>query len=69
MNVVKVVELVADSPSSWQEAVEGAVSRAAETIDNISGIEVKNLTASVKDGKVVEYKADLHLAFRINDPE
>ncbi|HHZ20212.1 MAG TPA: dodecin domain-containing protein [Firmicutes bacterium] len=69
MNVVKVVELVADSPYGWQDAVEQAVSRAAETIDNISGIEVKNFTASVKDGKVTEYKADLHLAFRVNDPE
>ena len=68
MNVVKVVELVADSPmagkTQWSKLFP-----CAETIDNISGIEVKNFTASVKDGKVTEYKADLHLAFRVSDPE
>jgi flavin-binding protein dodecin len=67
LTVVKVVELVADSPSGWQDAIEKAVERAANTIDDISGVEVKNLTASVENGKVTEYKADLHIAFKIHD--
>ena len=67
MTVVKVVELVADSPSGWQDAIEKAVERAANTIDDISGVEVKNLTASVENGKVTEYKADLHIAFKIHE--
>lgn len=67
MTVVKVVELVADSPDGWKDAIEQAVAKASESIHNISGVEVKNLTASVKDGKVVDYKADLHLAFRVDD--
>lgn len=69
MTVVKVVELVADSSKGWQDAIESAVARAAETIDDISGVEVKNLTASVSGGKVTEYKADLHLAFRVNESD
>lgn len=67
MSVVKVVELVADSPDGWKDAIEKAVEKASETIHNISGVEIKNLTASVKDGKVVDYKADLHLAFRVDE--
>lgn len=67
MTVVKVIELVADSPDGWKVAIEKAVEKASETVHNISGVEVKNLTASVKDGKVMEYKADLHLAFRIDE--
>jgi flavin-binding protein dodecin len=67
MTVVKVVELVADSPIGWKEAIEEAVAKASDSIHNISGVEVKNLTAAVKDGKVLEYKADLHLAFKIDD--
>lgn len=67
MTVTKVVELVADSPDGWKDAIEKAVVKASETIHNISGVEVKNMTAEVRNGKVVEYKADLHLAFRVDD--
>lgn len=67
MTVTKVVELVADSPNGWKDAIEGAVAKASESIHNISGVEVKNMTATVREGKVVEYKADLHLAFRVDE--
>jgi flavin-binding protein dodecin len=67
MTVVKVVELVADSPDGWKDAIEKAVSKASETIHNISGVEIKNLTASVENGRVIDYKADLHLAFRVDE--
>lgn len=67
MPVVKVVELVADSPDGWKDAINEAVAKASETIHNISGVEVKNLTASVKDGKIVDYKANLHLAFKVDE--
>lgn len=67
MTVVKVVELVADSPDGWKDAIENAVARASIKIHNISGVEIKNLTASVENGRVVDYKADLHLAFRLDE--
>ena len=67
MTVVKVVELVADSPDGWKDAIEQAVAKASETIHNISGVEVTNLTAAVENGKVTGYKADLHLAFRVDE--
>lgn len=67
MSVVKVIELVADSPDGWKDAIDKAVSKASETIHNITGVEVKNLTATVQNGRVVEYKADLHLAFRVDE--
>lgn len=67
VTVVKVVELVADSPNGWKDAIEQAVEKASETIHNIREIEVKNLTASVEGGKVTGYKADLHLAFRVDE--
>jgi flavin-binding protein dodecin len=58
---------VADSPDGWKDAIEKAVDKASETIHNISGVEVTNFTAAVRDGKVTGYKADLHLAFRVDD--
>ncbi|WP_245984515.1 dodecin family protein [Biomaibacter acetigenes] len=52
--------------NSWQEAVENAVKDASKTIRNISGVEVLNNTANVQNGKIVEYKADVAIAFKVD---
>ncbi|MBE3574650.1 MAG: dodecin domain-containing protein [Firmicutes bacterium] len=65
--VVKVIELVGESPNSWQEAAENAVKEAARTVRNISGVEVKNWTANVQGENLIEYKANVHVAFKVDD--
>lgn len=67
MAVVKVVELVGESQKSWEDAVECAVKEASKTIRNISGVEVLNWTGDVNEkGEIVEYKADVQIAFAID---
>jgi len=63
---VKVIELVGESKNSWQEAVQNAVKDASKTIRNITGVEVLNNTANVKDGNIVEYKANIKIAFKVD---
>ncbi|MGI6574479.1 MAG: dodecin family protein [bacterium] len=65
MTVVKVIEVVGESPRSWQDAVEVAVREASATIRGITGVEVYNLTANVENGRIVEYKADVKVAFPV----
>jgi flavin-binding protein dodecin len=65
--VVKVVELVGDSRQSWEDAVKEAVRQAAKTVRNITGVEVLNWTGNVENGEVVEYKANVKVAFRVDD--
>ena len=69
MRVAKVIELVGESTTGWEDAVKDAVSRASQTLEDIKGVEVYNLTADVKDGQLVEYKANIKLAFGLHDPE
>jgi len=64
---IKVVELVGESTKSWEDAVHNAVRDAAKTIDNIVGVEVINNTAEVENGSIVGYKADVHIAFKVNN--
>lgn len=63
---VKVLELVGESKTSWQEAVETAVKDAHKTIRNITGVEVLNNTANVHNGEIVEYKANIAIAFKVD---
>jgi len=66
MGVVKVLNLVADSKESWQDAIEKAVSEASKTVENITGVEVINTTGSVRDGRIIEYKANVNVAFYVD---
>lgn len=67
MTVAKVIELVGHSPESWEGAVKDALKKASETVDNITGVEVYNMTAQVREGEIVDYKANVKLAFEVDD--
>jgi len=60
---VKVVEVIGESESSWKSAVQNAVKDASRRFDNISGVEVYNLTADVVDGDLVDFKANVKIAY------
>ena len=63
MPVVKILELIGTSPDGWNEAVQNAVTEAAKTVKNIKGVHVKRCTAKVKNNKIVEYNANVKIAF------
>ncbi|HVB09454.1 MAG TPA: dodecin family protein [Bacillota bacterium] len=64
--VVKVLELVGESRRSWQDAAESAVREASQTVDQITGVEVYNMTAEVEDGKLTSFKANVKVAFTVD---
>lgn len=66
MSVVKVVELVGESDQGWEQAAKNALEEAARTINHITGVEVYNWTADVRDGQIVDYKANIKVAFVVD---
>ena len=63
MVVVKIIELVGVSSKGWQDAVENAVKEASKTVRNLRGVHVKRCTGKIKDGKIVEYRANVKISF------
>ena len=61
--VVKVIELVGSSTSSFSEAVRNAVSTAAQTLRNITGVDVLSSSATVENGEISLYKVQVKIAF------
>ena len=66
-SVAKIVEIVGTSEKSWTDAADNGVKRASKTIKNITGVQIQQMTASVKKGKIVRYKATLKIAFGLED--
>ena len=65
MAVLKVIEVLSSSTVSWEDATQKAVAEASKTVKNIRSVYVKEQSATVKDGKVLEYRMNLKLTFEI----
>lgn len=65
MPVIKIIELVGASEKSWQEAVDNAIIEAGKTIRNIRGIDVVGWTGRVEGEKIIEYRANVKIAFLV----
>ncbi len=62
---IKVIEVIGISSKSFDDAVQQGVSKAAESIKGITGVEVLKQSAKVKDGKTYRYNAHLKVAFAV----
>lgn len=66
MSVMKVLELMASSEKSWEDATAKAIKKASKTIKGIRSAWVKDQSVSVKDGSVMEYRVILKVTFEIS---
>lgn len=67
MTAVKIIKVLGTSSESWEDAAHEAVEEANKTVDNISGIEIKDHTANIEDGSITEYKATVEVAFPVHE--
>ncbi len=65
MAVIKVVELLANSSKGWEDATARAIKRASKSIDNIRSANVHNMSVTVKNGKISEYRVSLKVTFEV----
>jgi dodecin len=66
-HVYKIVELVGSSPTSIEDAIQGAIARASATIDNIRWFEVLETRGHVDGGKVSHYQVTIKVGFTVKD--
>jgi flavin-binding protein dodecin len=65
MPIVKVIEVIATSEKSFDDAVKQAVKETSKTIRNIDSVWVKDMKAHVKDGKIKSYGVICKVSFRV----
>jgi dodecin len=64
-HIYKIVELVGSSPSSIEDAVQAAISRASSTLDNVRWFEVLETRGHVEGGKVTHYQVTIKVGFTL----
>ncbi len=66
MSIVKVIEIIAQSEKSWEDATQLALREAAKTVRNIQSIYVKEFKAIVEEGQIVRYRVDTKISFLVD---
>ena len=64
--MLKVIEVLAESDKSWEDAAQQAVIKAGKTVKNIKSIYVKEIEASVEGGKVSKYRINGKISFLLD---
>ena len=67
MAIVKVIEVIASSEKSFDEAVKNALTETAKTVRNIDSIYVKDMKAHVKDNQIISYGVICKISFRVDE--
>ncbi len=67
MSMLKVIEVLAESPDGFDGAVQAAVSKASETVRNIKSIHIKEMNAKVENGRVASYRVNAKVSFALDD--
>ena len=63
---MKVIEVLADSEKSWEEATRKAVKQASKTVKNIRSVFVQSQSAVVLKNEVTKFRVNLKITFEIN---
>ena len=66
MSVLKVIEVMANSSKSWEDAALVAVKRTSKTVKNIRSVWVKDQSMTLtKTGKPKEYRVTVKISFEV----
>ena len=66
-HVYRVIEVVGSSSTGVDDAVRGAVSRAAATTRGLDWFEVTEIRGHIENGEVAHVQVGLKVGFRIED--
>ncbi len=63
MTMLKVIEVLAQSDKSWEDAATNAVRQASESVRDIRSLYIKEMEATVEDGRITQYRVNAKISF------
>jgi flavin-binding protein dodecin len=67
MSVARITELSATSQTSFEDAIQQAISRATSTLRGVEGAWIKDQNVMIQDGNITGYKVNLAVTFVLED--
>ncbi|MEM7187339.1 MAG: dodecin family protein [Bacteroidota bacterium] len=65
MGVLKVIEVLANSNESWEDATKNAVKHASKSVKQIRSVYVNEQSAVVDGDDITEYRVNVKITFEV----
>ena len=65
MAVMKVIEVMASSTVSWEEATKNAVEHASKSVKHIKSAFVQSQSVVVNDNEISEFRVNVKISFEV----
>jgi dodecin len=67
MQIVKVIEVIAESNQGWEQAAQDAITHASKTVRNIKTVYVQDMQGIVENNKIVKYRINAKISFVLEE--
>ncbi len=67
MPIVKVIEVIASSDKSFDDAIRNCVAEVTKTVKNVDSVYVKDMKVHVKENNIVSYGLICKVSFRVDN--
>jgi flavin-binding protein dodecin len=63
MSIVKVIEIISQSPNSWEDAAQKAIEEVTRTVRDVQSIYIQDFQATVESNKISNYRVTAKISF------
>jgi flavin-binding protein dodecin len=63
MSVAKIIEISAESPISFMDAIEIGIDKAVKTVHNIKSAWIQDQQVLIKNNKIIGFRVDMKITF------
>ncbi|HSI71314.1 MAG TPA: dodecin family protein [Gillisia sp.] len=67
MSTVKVIEIIATSEKSFDDAARNAVKEAGKSVKNIQSVYIKEMNAKVSNNEITSYGVNAKISFTVGE--
>lgn len=65
-HVYKIIDIAGSSPDSTDAAIQNAIAKVNETVENLDWFEVEETRGVIENGKIAHYQVVLKVGFRVD---
>jgi len=65
MAILKVIEILAQSEKSWEDAAQQALTQASKSVRNIKSLYIQDFEATSDNGRIVAYRVNAKISFEL----
>jgi flavin-binding protein dodecin len=67
MTIVKVIEVIGSSETSFDDAIRNVVTEVTKTIRNVDSVYVKDMKVHLKNNEITTFGVICKVSFRVSD--